>query len=100
MTVVSVIIRSVHLRVHIHNIDLALVLLQSCNNTFLCLPSYSEVMVSLKKKEFTISESEAARWLSVYVCVNLSGELTRPVTVELSTRAGTADGMTLITQVN
>ena len=56
------------------------------------MPS-GEVFASLKKKEFSISEPEAARWLAIYVCVNLTGGITTPVTVQLRTVAGTAQGI-------
>ena len=52
-----------------------------------------EVFASLKKKEFSISESDGARWLAIYVCVNLTGRLTTSVTVQLGTVAGSAEGI-------
>ena len=56
-------------------------------------PQQEEVFASLKKKEFSISESDGARWLAVCVCVNLTGRLTTPVTVQLGTVAESAEGI-------
>ena len=55
--------------------------------------AFDEVFASLKKKEFSISESDGARWLAIYVCVNLTGRLTTPATVQLGTVAGSAEGI-------
>lgn len=51
------------------------------------------MVASLKNKDFTIKESDAARWLAINVCVNLAGRLTAPVIVQLRTVAGTAQGI-------